>query len=133
VLLHVGPLPAAAARAWLAYARSVVDEQRRTLPIGVVAAFTGYLEEWSEAATGDVFRWEGKADPEEVEYLLHAWFKLATARAEEAAATGEDFTPTEGIPFYTEMVRSILNALRSENRSTAAFADHLAAFWPGLG
>jgi hypothetical protein len=130
VKVEVGPVPSAAATAWLDYATSVVVERRRTMPVQVVASFVGYLEEWKAAAgEGAIFHWEGKAEPEEVEYLLHAWFKLATERAESGRDAGG---PDEGRPFYSAVVHALLQALRTENASTAELADHLAQFWPGL-
>ena len=106
----------------------------RQLPIQVAAGFSGYLEEWSDAAaSGDVFLWEGKAEPEEVEYLLHAWFKLAQAVAEQRQQDPSVASPPpEGHVFYTTLVTTLLNALRAESRTTAEFAEHLAPFWPGL-
>jgi hypothetical protein len=130
VHVEVGPLPSASALAWLAYAKSVLAERQRSLPVQIVASFVGYLEEWREAAEkGDVFHWEGKAEPEEVEYLLHAWHKFATQRQEEGNAVGG---PEEGRQFYNAVVVSLLQALRAENASTAELADQLAEFWPGL-
>ena len=130
--VQVGPLPAASARVWLAYATDVVAENMRSLPIQVAAQFSAYLQEWSEAAEGEVFLWEGKAEPEEVEYLLHAWFKLAHSVVSEREAAGQELGPPEGRVFYSGLVNTLLNALKSENRSTAAFAEEVGPFWPGL-
>ena len=131
--VHVGPVPNESAQAWLAYARKLVGDYSRQLPIQVAASFSGYLEAWAdEAADGDVFVWEGEAEPEEVEYLLHAWFKLARAVVEQRELTGEPVAPPEGHLFYTTLVNALLNALRTESRATAEFVDHLAPFWPGL-
>jgi len=137
-LMHVqvGPVPIESARAWLGYARGLVAAYSRQLPIQVAASFSGYLEEWAEAAelpdSNGCFVWEGKAEPEEVEYLLHAWFKLARAVVEQRELTGEPVAPPEGHVFYTTLVTTLLNALRAESRATAEFAEHLAPFWPGL-
>ena len=119
------------AQAWLAYARGVVAAVVRQLPVQVAAGFSGYLEEWADAAasSGDVFVWEGEAEPEEVEYLLHAFFKLAQTVAEQPE---EHPMPADAQLFYTTLVTALLNALRSENRATSEFVEHLAPFWPGL-
>jgi hypothetical protein len=131
--VQIGPLPIDSARAWLAYAKDVVGAMIRQLPIQVAASFSAYLEEWGEAAAeGDVFLWEGKAEPEEVEYLLHAWFNLAKTVEEQRERTGEPVPPPEGEVFYNALVTGLLNALRSESRATAEFAEHLAPFWPRL-
>ena len=128
VQVKIGPLPADSARAWLAYAEGVVMANMKALPIQVAAQFSAYLQEWGEAAQGEDFVWEGTAEPEEVEYLLHAWFNLAQAVVER----GEPGNPPEGQVFYTGLVNGLLDALRKENRATAEFAEHLAPFWPGL-
>ncbi len=131
--VQVGPVPSESARAWLAYARRLVGEYSRQLPIQVAASFSGYLEEWVDHADdGEQFVWEGNAEPEEVEYLLHAWFKLANAVVEQRERTGEPVAPPEGHLFYCTLVNALLNALRSESRATAEFVEHLAPFWPGL-
>jgi hypothetical protein len=132
VQVQVGPVPAASARVWLAYAKSVVGEMMRSLPIQVAAEFSAYLEEWSSAAQGEQFVWEGTADPEQVEYLLHAWFNLAKSVVAQREASGGPLGPPEGRVFYIALVNSLLTALRRESRATAEFADHLAPFWPGL-
>jgi hypothetical protein len=132
VQVTVGPLPADSARSWLAYATDIIAANMRQLPIQVAAQFSAYLQEWGEAAHGDVFLWEGKAEPEEVEYLLHAWFNLGQVVVAEREAKGEPPGPPEGQVFYTGLVTALLNALRQENRATAEFAEHVAPFWPGL-
>lgn len=130
--VQVGPLPADSARVWLDYAKGVVAESMRALPIQVAAQFSAYLEDWSAAAGGDVFVWEGKAEPEEIEYLLHAWFNLAKSVAAEREASGRPPAPADGQVFYTGLVNALMTALRKESRTTAEFAEHLAPFWPGL-
>jgi hypothetical protein len=132
VQVQIGPLPADAARVWLAYATDVVGAALKQLPIQVAAQFSAYLQDWSEAATGDIFVWEGKAEPEEVEYLLHAWFNLAQSVVAQREAAGEPLGPPDGQVFYVGLVTSLLDALRKESRTTAEFAEHLAPFWPGL-
>jgi hypothetical protein len=124
VQVQIGPLPADSARVWLDYAGGVVGAAMKQLPIQVAAQFSAYLQEWLEAAQGDVFVWEGSAEPEEVEYLLHAWFNLAQSL--------DGPGPEAGRVFYNGLVHALLGALRKENPSTAEFADHLAPFWPGL-
>ncbi|HEV7887955.1 MAG TPA: hypothetical protein VGO92_10375 [Acidimicrobiales bacterium] len=131
--VQLGPLPSDSAQAWLDYAKGVVGAALKQLPIQVAAQFSAYLEEWSEAAAeGEVFLWEGKAEPEEVEYLLHAWFNLAQALVAERGPDAGPPGPPEGRVFYNGLVNGLLGALRKENRATAEFADHLAPFWPGL-
>lgn len=138
VHVEVGPFPAASAHAWLKYARSVLDEARSggevSLPPDVLTEFGRYLDEWdAAAAAGASFRWEGEADAEVVEYLLHAWFNLARALSQRAEARGVKVTPPEGELFYNGLVRALLDALAEQGRGGTSFAEELRTDWPGLG
>ena len=141
--VELGPLPAQSARAWLAYATGVLDEVDRgggrignrtvTVTPDVLEAFRTYVGAWTVAAEDEPFRWAGDADPEVVEYLLHAWFKLAAALAERTARKGGTGQPEEGRHFYQALVVGLLDALAAEGHEpTAAFAEELRSFWPGL-
>ncbi|MGH2684030.1 MAG: hypothetical protein ACRDJP_00995 [Actinomycetota bacterium] len=135
--IEVGPFPSASAQAWLKYARGVLDEVRAgsgTLPPDIVTAFEAYLDEWDRAAaTRPTFRWSGDADPEVVEYLLHAWFNLASSLARRAEERGVRTAPPEGEVFYNGLVQALLDALAEEGRAGSAFAEQLRTDWPGLG
>jgi hypothetical protein len=136
VQVEVGPLPSASARAWLRYARRVLDEVKTgafSVPSDVVVEFERYLDEWDEAAASDTFRWEGQADPAVVEYLLHAWFNLAKAQSRRIDAGEASRRPPEGAPFYNRLVEALLDALAAEGRAGSAFAEELRTDWPGLG
>jgi hypothetical protein len=136
--VEIGPLPSRAALAWVAYARAVITELKAEdsslprLPPEVVRAFARYLTQWRAAArVGEIFRWSGEAEAEEVEYLLHAWFNLAQFLSNRAGAGGPR-SPAEGQVFYDAVVTALLDGLRAEGRETTTlFADHLGAFWPG--
>jgi hypothetical protein len=137
VLVEVGPLPASSALAWLKYARGVLGELRTGVPVAVPAdvldAFEGYVGQWERAAhAGPRFRWQGEADPEVVEYLLHAWFNVANALARRAVERGMTMTPPEGQEFYDGLVRALLDALAGAGRGGTAFAEQLRSDWPGL-
>ena len=136
--VEVGPFPSASAKAWLKYARGVLHEVKAggtgTVPADVVTAFEAYLDQWDRAAAaGPSFRWSGDADPEVVEYLLHAWFNLASILARRAQERGVRTSPPEGEVFYNGLVAALLDALADEGRAGSAFAEQLRTDWPGLG
>ena len=136
--VEVGPFPSASAQAWLKYARGVLDEVKAgntgTIPADVVTASEAYLDQWDRAAAaGPSFRWSGDADPEVVEYLLHAWFNLASILDRRAQERGVRTSPPEGEVFYNGLVEALLDALAAEGRAGSAFAEQLRTDWPGLG
>ena len=136
--VEVGPFPSASAQAWLKYARGVLDEVRTggapAIPADVLTAFEAYLDQWdAAAASGQSFRWSGEADPEVVEYLLHAWFNLASTLARRAHERGVRTSPPEGEVFYNGLVEALLDALADEGGAGSAFAEQLRTDWPGLG
>lgn len=137
VRVELGPLPSTNALVWLDYADAVVDRlERGEGPLDIapdlLAAFRSYLADWRTAAEASpTFRWEGEASAEVVEYLLHAWFKLAQALEAEAAERPERVVPAEGVPFHQALVDTLIRTLRQEGRSPADFAEHLDQFWPG--
>lgn len=135
--VQLGPLPSESAVAWVGYARQVLITKRahdaETLPEDIRSAFTGYLDEWARAAAkGPELRWETEVDDELLEYLVHAFYRVAVRLSEEAERRGGRASPPEGDIFYTALVRSLLDAMADETAAAAEFSDHLRAFWPGL-
>jgi hypothetical protein len=137
VHVELGPLPSESATLWLAYAREVLGARRahdaETLPDEVRDGFERYLTEWEKAASEDAsFRWSTEVDPELVEYLVHAFYRVAVRLSEEAERRGGKLAPPGGDVFYTALVRALLGAIAKENPAAAEFAEHLRAFWPGV-
>ena len=134
--VEVGPFSSASAKAWIAHARGVLDEARTgalSVPDDVLMEFERYLQEWDAAAArSDTFRWEGEADPEVVEYLIHKWFMLAKAMSQRIDAGEDRRRPPEAAPFYNGLVRALLDALAAEGRGSEDFAEELRTDWPGL-
>jgi hypothetical protein len=135
--VELGPLPSSSASAWVRYAREVLVTPRahdaETLPDGVREGFERYLNEWDKAASaGPSFRWATDVDPELVEYLVHAFYRVAVRLSEEAERRGGKLAPPEGDLFYETLVRALLDAMSRETPAAAEFADHLRAFWPGV-
>jgi hypothetical protein len=134
----IGPVSSASAEVWLAAARGVVDDLEAVAPGACFATtevrsiFQGYLGEWEATAADDgPFLWEREIPAEQMEYHLHAFHQLATVLAQQAEERATFLVPDEGLEFYSAVLRGVLNALESEGPASAAFARHLAEFWPG--
>lgn len=137
--LHVGPLPSHSARAWITYARDIVDGMTSggaEAPVAsdLLEAFERYLDEWSAAADrSERFDWETEIPSELAEYQAHAFHQIANRLAEAAEARGQPMQPPEGETFYRALVNAIIDALLMEGDATAEYALHLRSFWPGFG
>jgi len=89
-----------------------------------------YLGQWMSEVTGQTFQWYGEIHPDELEYLVQAFFSL-DARCRAEAQRGERAgAPVEGRAFYLVLVGALLHALETEGPVRAAFADRLRSFWP---
>lgn len=136
--LVIGPVSSESARQWLSHARTVVDELTDLAPGAcfatpeVQAIFDDYLTQWThEADRGAEFLWAQDVPAERLEFHVHAFHQLATALSQRAEETGETLIPEDGREFYAAVVRGALAALEGESPASAAFAQHLGAFWPG--
>lgn len=136
----VGPVSSHSARSWLAYARSVVADIQSVAPNRscsspeVVAIFEEYLDMWDEVAFlagDDPFRWEYDVPVEAAEYHMHAFNQVANVLADRAARGEGVQAPDESDEFYIVLVNSLLAAFVDCSPSSAEFAQHLGAFWPG--
>lgn len=123
MMLDVGPVAPASARAWIDWAHGISGELDEVQP---------YLEQWTPCAcTSDTtFRWCADVDPDELEYLVQAFVSLDTGLwAEVQRGEGTD-VPDEGRDFHLVLVRALLHALESEGPVRAQFADQLRWSWP---
>jgi len=128
----VGPEPAQRMAAFASFARDLLHAEGpgADVPSDAVRAFDGYIDEWSAlAARGDDPTWITVADPEVIEYLVYAFFRVAKEVNDEAGAA--QVVPDEAAPFYWLLVGALLDALAAEGGSPAEFAAHLREFWPG--
>lgn len=132
----IGPVSASSALAWLGYADEVLDELDTMAPgecfasPDVIRVFRGYVDSWRSAATGAELLWEQDIPTEQVEYDVHAFQRVAQVLDERAEQRGAA-APPEGEDFYLAVLQGVLAALEAEGPSSAAFANHLAEFWPG--
>ncbi|HUR22678.1 MAG TPA: hypothetical protein VMZ73_02280 [Acidimicrobiales bacterium] len=136
--LDVGPVAPASAVAWMDWAEEVFGELRNepptrvSLPAAVFDDIGGYLEQWMPhtRVVDRPFRWQAEIDPDKLEYLVHALFKLDTRLLAEAQRGERPGSPEEGRLFYLVLVRALLHALEVESPTRAAFVDQLRSSWP---
>jgi CheY-like chemotaxis protein len=134
--VKIGPVPAAAAQAWISNATCVVDAVRshpelldRPVPEGVFDAFTRFLRVWADiAAAGSEFFWAARADPAEVGALLEAWAAIGRISDEGLASVGCVRGVPEGRPFFEAVTSAILEAVQRFD-ATSTLAATLARQW----
>jgi hypothetical protein len=136
--VEIGPVPLPSAQAWLDYAAGVIDELRhdpRIVKSDVLDAFSKYVDDWSataevERARNDVvFRWNGEALPENVEYLVFALYKLGNRFNDEEQNGLRAPQPEAAGKFHRVLVRSVLGALEREGEAEAHFVRQLREVW----
>jgi hypothetical protein len=76
-----------------------------------------------------VFRWTGDAQPETVEYLVFALYKLGVRFTEEEHNGERAPRPAAAARFHTVLVRSILAALERQGEAEAQFVRQLREVW----
>jgi len=138
--VQVGPVASGSVTLWVAYARTVLahalarsDPAIAPVPHEAIEGFETFLTAWDEIAQDSTeFLWTADLDPEQIEFLAHAWFGLATALADEAEKRGFPLSPPEGDEFYQALVRALLDGLAQEGRSLLEFSEQLRDAWPGL-
>jgi hypothetical protein len=141
VQVDIGPVPASSAAAWIEYARAVLegygldDDEPVDKHVGaeVVATFRSYLDEWARISKrGGDFKWSTEIELEQVEYLVHAFYRLAMRANAAAEARGRFYMPPEGEAFYMSLVHGLLDGLESTGTPAAEFAEELRQFWPRM-
>jgi hypothetical protein len=101
----------------------------------VLDAFSKYIDDWNataeaEAARHDeVFRWNGEALPENVEYLVFALYRLGVRLTEEEESGLRPPRPAAAAKFHGVLVRSLLIALEREGEGEAHFVRQLREVW----
>lgn len=134
----VGPVSASSAAEWIGHARGILRDLDRLAPgecfstPEVRAIFDSYLSEWEAVLREDgMFVWERDIPAEQVEYHLHAYHQVADMLADPDVRRRTGGPPPEGEEFVLALLNGVLSALEAESPSSAAFAKHLGAFWPG--
>lgn len=141
--VRLGPLPAASAASWVAYASAVLDAIQGgatavpPLDAALVAAFRRYLDEWAQVAgAGEPFEWVGQMDRDTLADLATAWLELMATVSGRVEELGLPVGPPEGEAFYHALVAAIADALEhgdEEERPGEHLGEKLREAWPGLG
>jgi hypothetical protein len=136
--VEIGPVALGSAQAWLDYAATVIEELRLdpgAVTSDVVASFSKYVDDWRATADAEaarheeVFRWNGEAPPETVEYLVFALYRLGMRLTEEEASGVRAPRPPATAKFHGVLVRSVLVALEREGNAEAHFVRQLREVW----
>jgi hypothetical protein len=133
----IGPVDARSAAAWLGYADRVLDELGTLAPgecfstPETVAILRDFVARWRTALGDDrLFLWDDDVPAERIEFAMHAFQRVVDVLARRAEVHGRT-APPEGDDFYLAVLQGVLSAMQAESGSSAAYADHLAEFWPG--
>jgi len=134
VLVDLGPVPSASASAWADYARGVLASPvAADLPDAVREGFELFLREVEQQARATAeFRWSTQTTHEQVAFVVHAFHRLVVRLNADEDLRRSHELPELARPFYRLLVSSLLGALAGECAASAAFAEQLASFWPGL-
>ena len=133
----MGPVAPASAVAWMEWADDALEglsARPASGPSPSPAVFVdaaSYLQRWMPC-TGSLpktLRWQADVDPDELEYLVHAFFKLDTQLSNQVGA-GVPHAPRESRTFYVVLVRALLHALETQSPARAAFVAQLRSCWP---
>ena len=131
----MGPVPPASAVAWMKWAdEALAGLSSRPVPGRSASVFVdaaSYLRRWMPCTDSlpRTLRWQADVDPDELEYLVHAFFHLDT-QLPKKVGTGVPDAPQEGRTFYLVLVRAILHALETQSPGRAAFVAQLRSSWP---
>lgn len=136
--LEVGPVETASVAAWIQWADETFGKlcpQSATgvsLPAEVVEDLRRYVEQWKPETCSrrGSFRWHGEIDPEQLEYLVQAFFNLDAHLSREVRRGERSAAPGKGRDFYLVLVRALLHALEMDSPGRAAFVDQLRSSWP---
>ena len=136
--VEIGPVALPSAEAWLDYAAGVIDDLRsspRAVTSDVLDAFSKYVDDWRATADAEaqrhdeVFRWNGEAKPETVEYLVFALYRLGQRLTDEEESGQREPPSPAATKFHRVLVRSVLVALEREGEAEAHFVRQLREVW----
>jgi hypothetical protein len=134
VIIEIGPVSRASARAWLEYATIAVEELRASptprVPASALDRFVGLIRQWQQAAEREgPFHWSADEPPERVEFLMNALYS-AGLEIERGAAEGRmTLRPPEADEFHIVMVQQVLDTLALQGGSNAEFVQGLRNEW----
>ena len=132
--LRVGPVPAAAARVWIANTRAILGAVRThpemvTVPTDVLDLFESLLGQWNDtAADAREFFWVARADAAEVGRVVEHWAVIDSLGDEQLARLGVHWSPPEGRVFFEALTAGVLQAMERHG-ATRRLAERLADQW----
>ena len=136
--IDVGPVAPASAVAWMEWADEALGgldatpASRIPPPIGFLGDAVSCLRRWMPRTDrlSESFRWQAEVDPDELEFLVHAFFTLDAELSHKGLDENGRSAPATGRNFYLVLVRALLHALETESPSRAAYVDQLRWSWP---
>jgi CheY-like chemotaxis protein len=134
--VRVGPVPAAAARAWISNTRRILAALRRDPDVldepvtdEVLDLFERFLVSWEGVASeAEVFSWQARAVPDEVRALLEQWAAVDRMTDLQLARLGVGWAPPEAEPFWVALTEGVVTALQ-EQAATQDLAAVLGEQW----
>lgn len=123
MIIRIGPVSPGSVTLWVAYARTVLalnlaSPMDPLLDERTIELLEHFLDDWEEeATTGTEFVWSVDIDPEQIEFVTLAFFRVAGVLAEAAEARGYPISPPEGEEFYQALVNAVIDALHQQGRS----------------
>jgi CheY-like chemotaxis protein len=132
--VRVGPVPAAAARVWIANTKTILAAIRThpeivEVPADVIDLFESLLARWDETAAGARdFLWVARADAGEVSRIVEHWAVIDSLTDEQLERLGVHWSPPAGRVFFDALTTGVLRALERHG-ATRRLAARLAAQW----
>jgi CheY-like chemotaxis protein len=136
VEVRVGPIPAHAARVWIANTKRILDALvdhpdvlAEPVPTDVLDLFCSFLDSWEDVATGaDEFHWVARAAPADVERIVTWWGAIDVMNDEQLADLGVSWSPPDGEPFFRALVAGVLAAM-NRHEETERLAGLMGEQW----
>jgi hypothetical protein len=128
----VGPVEASSVRAFVSFARGILSGAEgpgAAVPSDAARDYAEYLAQWEALAEADgEVTWQAETDPEVMEYLVYAFYRLAKDLLDEADQPR--IIPDEAVAFYVLLVGAVLDALAEVGGAQEQFATQLRELWP---
>lgn len=134
--VRIGPVPSAAAAAWITNATEVLEAVRahpevldQEVSPEVFESVARSLRVWADiAGASDEFFWAARANPKEVSVLLEGWAAIGRIPEDRLAELGCTKIVPEGRPFFEAVTQAILEAVQRFDASSA-LAETLKRQW----
>lgn len=134
VEVRVGPVPATAARTWIANSTRIlqsVAEHRDVVDVSdeALELFQTLLRQWEDAArSAGEFLWVARASLDDVTRIVEQWAVIDGMTDEQLERLGVHWAPPEGQPFFEALTTGVLRALE-RHAETERLARRLEEQW----